>query len=119
MSMRRDAIYSTTIVGKPPMEDFYLGKATERIFLPLVRMSVPDLVDMNMPLEGVFHNCTSSRCKKRYPGHAKKLMNAIWGLGLLSLSRASSSSTTTWTCRTSPTWPSGRSRTWTWAGTCS
>ncbi len=87
MSMRRDAVYSTTIVGKPPMEDFYLGKATERIFLPLIRMSVPDLVDMNMPAEGVFHNCIIVSVNKRYPGHAKKLMNAIWGLGLLSLSR--------------------------------
>jgi 4-hydroxy-3-polyprenylbenzoate decarboxylase len=87
MSMRRDAIYATTVVGKPPMEDFYLGKATERIFLPLVRMSVPDLVDMNMPMEGVFHNCILVSVKKRYPGHAKKLMNAIWGLGLLSLAR--------------------------------
>ena len=87
MSMRRDAIYSTTIVGKPPMEDFYLGKATERIFLPLIRTSLPDLVDMNMPVEGVFHNCILVSVKKRYPGHAKKVMNAIWGLGLLSLSR--------------------------------
>ncbi len=87
MSMRRDAVYSTTIVGKPPMEDFYLGKATERVFLPLIRMSVPDLVDMNMPAEGVFHNCIIVSVNKRYPGHAKKLMNAIWGLGLLSLSR--------------------------------
>jgi 4-hydroxy-3-polyprenylbenzoate decarboxylase len=87
MSMRRDAVYSTTIVGKPPMEDLYMGKATERIFLPLIRMSVPDLVDMNMPLEGVFHNAILVSVTKRYPGHAKKLMNAIWGLGLLSLSR--------------------------------
>ncbi len=87
MSMRRDAIYATTVVGKPPMEDFWLGKATERIFLPLIRMTVPELVDMNLPLEGVFHNCALVSVKKRYPGHAKKLMNAIWGLGLLSLSR--------------------------------
>jgi 4-hydroxy-3-polyprenylbenzoate decarboxylase len=87
MSMRKDAIYATTIVGKPPMEDFWLGKATERIFLPLIRMTVPELVDMNLPLEGVFHNCAIVSVKKRYPGHAKKLMNAIWGLGLLSLSR--------------------------------
>jgi 4-hydroxy-3-polyprenylbenzoate decarboxylase len=87
MSMRRDAIYATTIVGKPPMEDFWLGKATERIFLPLIRMTVPELVDMNLPLEGVFHNCAIVSVRKRYPGHAKKLMNAIWGLGLLSLSR--------------------------------
>jgi 4-hydroxy-3-polyprenylbenzoate decarboxylase len=87
MSMRRGAIYATTIVGKPPMEDFWLGKATERIFLPLIRMTVPELVDMNLPLEGVFHNCAIVSVKKRYPGHAKKLMNAVWGLGLLSLSR--------------------------------
>jgi 4-hydroxy-3-polyprenylbenzoate decarboxylase len=87
MSMRRDAVYSTTIVGPPPMEDFYLGKATERLFLPIIRMTLPDLVDMNLPLEGVFHNCAIVSVKKRYPGHAKKLMSAIWGLGLLSLSR--------------------------------
>ena len=87
MSMRREAVYATTIVGKPPMEDFFLGKATERIFLPLIRTTVPDLVDMNLPLEGVFHNCAIVSVEKRYPGHAKKLMNAIWGLGLLSLTR--------------------------------
>jgi 4-hydroxy-3-polyprenylbenzoate decarboxylase len=87
MSMRRGAIYSTTIVGKPPMEDFWLGKATERVFLPIIRMTVPDLVDMNLPLEGVFHNCAIVSVRKRYPGHAKKLMNAVWGLGLLSLTR--------------------------------
>ena len=87
MSMRRDAIYSTTIVGPPPMEDFFLGKATERLFLPIIRMTLPDLVDMNLPLEGVFHNCAIVSVRKRYPGHAKKLMSAIWGLGLLSLSR--------------------------------
>jgi 4-hydroxy-3-polyprenylbenzoate decarboxylase len=85
--MRKDAIYSTTIVGMPPMEDFWLGKATERLFLPLIKMTVPDLVDMNLPLEGVFHNCAIVSVKKRYPGHAKKLINAVWGLGLLSLTR--------------------------------
>ncbi|MGD9695637.1 MAG: menaquinone biosynthesis decarboxylase [Thermoleophilia bacterium] len=87
MSMRRDAIYSTTVVGVPPQEDFFLGKATERIFLPLIRTSVPDIVDLNLPLEGVFHNCALVSVRKRYPGHAKKLMASIWGLGLLSLSR--------------------------------
>jgi 4-hydroxy-3-polyprenylbenzoate decarboxylase len=87
MSMRRDAVYATTVVGLPPMEDFWLGKATERIFLPLLRTSLPDLVDMNLPLEGVFHNCAIVSVRKRYPGHAKKLMNAVWGLGLLSLTR--------------------------------
>ena len=87
LTMRRDAIYSTTIVGMPPMEDFWLGKATERLFLPLIKMTVPDLVDMNLPLEGVFHNCAIVSVQKRYPGHAKKLINAVWGLGLLSLTR--------------------------------
>jgi 4-hydroxy-3-polyprenylbenzoate decarboxylase len=87
LTMRRDAIYSTTIVGMPPMEDYWLGKATERLFLPLIRMTVPDLVDMNLPLEGVFHNCAIVSVHKRYPGHAKKLINAVWGLGLLSLTR--------------------------------
>ena len=87
ISHRRDPVYATTIVGKPPMEDFFLGKATERMFLPLIKMTVPDLHDMNLPLEGVFHNCAIVSVKKRYPGHAKKLMNAVWGLGLLSLSR--------------------------------
>ncbi len=87
LTMRRDAIYSTTIVGMPPMEDYWLGKATERLFLPLIKMTVPDLVDMNLPLQGVFHNCAIVSVKKRYPGHAKKLINAVWGLGLLSLTR--------------------------------
>ena len=87
MSMRQDAIYSTTIVGLPPMEDFWLGKATERIFLPLLRMTTPDLVDMHFPPEGVFHNCVIVSVKKRFPGHAKKLMNAVWGMGLMSLTR--------------------------------
>jgi 4-hydroxy-3-polyprenylbenzoate decarboxylase len=87
MSTRRDAIYATTVVGRPPMEDFFLGKATERIFLPLIRMTLPDLLDLNLPMEGIFHNCAIVSLRKRYPGHAKKLMNAIWGLGLLSLTR--------------------------------
>lgn len=87
MSMRHDAVYSTTIVGKPPMEDYFLGKATERIFLPLIRTSLPDVVDMNMPLEGVFHNCVIVSIDKRYPGQAKKVINAVWGLGLMSLTR--------------------------------
>ena len=87
MSMRRDAIYSTTVVGIPPMEDYWLGKATERIFLPLIKVTMPDLVDLHFPPEGTFHNCVIVSIKKRYPGHAKKLMNAIWGAGLMSLTR--------------------------------
>lgn len=87
MSMRRDAVYSTTVVGPPPMEDLYLGKATERIFLPIIKTMLPDMVDYNLPVEGVFHNCALVSIRKRYPGHAKKLMSAIWGLGMLSLTR--------------------------------
>jgi 4-hydroxy-3-polyprenylbenzoate decarboxylase len=87
MSMRRDPVYSTTVVGPPPMEDLYLGKATERIFLPIIKTMLPDMVDYNLPTEGVFHNCALVSVRKRYPGHAKKLMSAIWGLGMLSLTR--------------------------------
>jgi len=78
---RREPIYQTTIVGKPPQEDCYLGKATERIFLPMLQMLVPEIVDMNLPWEGVFHNCAVIAIDKRYPGHARKVMTAIWGLG--------------------------------------
>ncbi|ADL12051.1 menaquinone biosynthesis decarboxylase [Acetohalobium arabaticum] len=78
---RKDAVYPTTIVGKPPMEDCYMAKATERIFLPLLKMQLPEIVDMNLPLEGVFHNCAIISIDKQYPGHAQKIMNAVWGLG--------------------------------------
>lgn len=78
---RKDPIYQTTIVGKPPQEDCYLGKATERIFLPMLQTLVSEIVDMNLPWEGVFHNCAIIAIDKRYPGHAKKVMSAIWGLG--------------------------------------
>jgi 4-hydroxy-3-polyprenylbenzoate decarboxylase len=78
---RKDPIYPTTIVGKPPMEDCYMGKATERIFLPFIKMQLPEVVDINLPLEGVFHNCALISIKKSYPMHARKVMNAIWGLG--------------------------------------
>ncbi len=84
---RRDPIYATTIVGRPPMEDCYLGKATERLFLPLIKMTLPELVDMNLPLEGVFHNCAILSIKKSFPMHAKKVMSAVWGLGMLSLTK--------------------------------
>jgi 4-hydroxy-3-polyprenylbenzoate decarboxylase len=80
---RRNPIYQTTIVGKPPQEDCYLGKATERIFLPLLQMLVPEIVDMNLPWEGVFHNCAIISIDKRYAGHARKVMSAVWGLGQL------------------------------------
>lgn len=78
---RRDPIYPATVVGKPPMEDAWLGKATERIFLPLLQMVLPEVVDMNLPVEGGFHNLAIVSIKKSYPGHAKKVMNALWGLG--------------------------------------
>ena len=80
---RKNPIYQTTIVGQPPQEDCYLGKATERIFMPMVQMLVPEIVDMNLPFEGVFHNCVIVSIDKRYPGHAKKVMSAFWGLGQL------------------------------------
>jgi 4-hydroxy-3-polyprenylbenzoate decarboxylase len=78
---RKNPIYSTTIVGKPPMEDAYMGKAVERIFLPLMRLTIPELVDINLPIEGVFHNLMIVSIKKSYPGQARKVMSSIWGLG--------------------------------------
>ncbi|WP_366922268.1 menaquinone biosynthesis decarboxylase [Metallumcola ferriviriculae] len=78
---RKNPVYPATIVGKPPQEDCYLGKATERIFLPLLKMQLPEIKDMNLPLEGVFHNCVILSIKKTYPKHAQKVMNAIWGTG--------------------------------------
>ncbi|MGZ8472664.1 MAG: menaquinone biosynthesis decarboxylase [Candidatus Deferrimicrobiaceae bacterium] len=87
VTRRKKPIYPATIVGKPPMEDVYLGKATERIFLPLLRKIVPEVVDMNLPIEGIFHNVALFAIDKRYPGHARKVMSAVWGLGLLMFSK--------------------------------
>jgi 4-hydroxy-3-polyprenylbenzoate decarboxylase len=78
---RRDPVYSATIVGQAPMEDAYLGKATERLFLPLLRLTLPELVDMDLPKEGGFHNCALVSVNKRYPLHARKVMHALWGAG--------------------------------------
>lgn len=78
---RKDAIYPATVVGKPPMEDCFLGKATERLFLPLLKLQFPEIIDINFPLEGVFHNCIIVSIKKRFPGHARKVMYALWGSG--------------------------------------
>ena len=78
---RRDPIYATTIVGKPPMEDGWMGKAVERIFLPLMKLTIPELVNINLPLEGIFHNLMIVSIRKSYPGQARKVMNAIWSLG--------------------------------------
>jgi 4-hydroxy-3-polyprenylbenzoate decarboxylase len=81
---RKDPVYLTTIVGIPPQEDFYLGKATERIFLPLLRTQLPEIIDMNMPLEGVFHNCVIVSIEKRYPMQARRIMTTLWGMGQMS-----------------------------------
>jgi len=81
---RKNPIYLTTIVGKPPQEDFYLGKATERIFLPLMRTQLPEIIDMNMPAEGVFHNLVILSIDKRFPMQARRLMSALWGMGQMS-----------------------------------
>ncbi len=85
---RKDAIYPTTIVGKPPMEDLWLGKATERLFLPLMKLFMGEIVDYAMPAEGVFHNLVVVSIKKRFPGHAQKIMYGLWGLGLMMLTKA-------------------------------
>ena len=87
VTMRQDPIYPATIVGRPPMEDFYLGHATERIFLPLLRLTVPEIVDYHMPAAGIFHNLVFVSIDKQYPGQAWKVMNALWGMGLMSLAK--------------------------------
>ena len=78
---RKNAVYPATVVGPPPMEDCYLAKVTERIFLPLIKMIVPEILDMNLPMEGVFHNCAIVSIKKSYPMQAQKVMHALWGMG--------------------------------------
>ena len=87
VTMRKDPVYATTIVGRPPMEDYYLGNATERIFLPLLKLTVPEIVDYHMPAEGIFHNLVFVSIDKQYPGQAYKVMNALWGAGLMSLAK--------------------------------
>jgi 4-hydroxy-3-polyprenylbenzoate decarboxylase len=84
---RQDPIYPATVVGIPPMEDAWMGKATERLFLPLMRLFLPEIVDVNMPAEGVFHNLVLVSIKKRFPGHARKVVFGMWGLALLSLAK--------------------------------
>jgi 4-hydroxy-3-polyprenylbenzoate decarboxylase len=87
VTRRARPTYLTTIVGIPPMEDYYLGLASERIFLPMIRKTVPEIVDMHFPAEGIFHNLVIVSIDKRYPGHARKIMNAFWGLGQLMFSK--------------------------------
>ena len=84
---RSNPVYPTTIVGKPPMEDFYMGKAVERIFLPLMKLFIPEIVDYDLPMFGVFHNFCFVSINKTYPQQARKVMSAIWGLGQMMLSK--------------------------------
>lgn len=83
MTHVKDPVYPATIVGRPPQEDCYMGKATEQIFLPVLKRIIPEINDMNLPVEGVFHNCAIISINKRFPGHARKIINAVWGLGQL------------------------------------
>jgi 4-hydroxy-3-polyprenylbenzoate decarboxylase len=87
ITQRKKPIYLTTVVGVPPMEDYYLGLASERIFLPMIRKTLPEIVDMHFPAQGIFHNLVIVSIDKRYPGHARKIMNAFWGLGQLMFSK--------------------------------
>lgn len=87
ITMRKKPIYATTIVGRPPQEDLWLGKATERLFLPLIQLVIPEVVDYAMPAPGTFHNLVVVSIKKRYPGQARKVMYGMWGLMLLSLTK--------------------------------
>src|SRR5216110_3483994 len=87
VTRRKRPTYLTTIVGIPPMEDYYLGLASERIFLPMIQKTVPEIVDMHFPAEGIFHNLVIISIDKRYPGHARKIMSAVWRLGQLMFSK--------------------------------
>jgi 4-hydroxy-3-polyprenylbenzoate decarboxylase len=87
VTRRARPIYPTTLVGRPPQEDYWLGKATERLFLPIMRLMLPEIVDVNMPAEGVFHNLVIVSIRKRYPGQARKVMQALWGMGLMMLAK--------------------------------
>ena len=87
ITRRHNPIYPTTFVGRPPTEDYWMGKVTERVFMPLIRLILPEVVDINMPAEGIFHNLVIVSMKKEYPGHARKVMYGLWGLGLLSLTK--------------------------------
>jgi 4-hydroxy-3-polyprenylbenzoate decarboxylase len=87
ITMRAEPVWPHTIVGRPPMEDYYLGHATERIFLPLLKLTIPEIVDLHMPAEGIFHNLVFVSIDKQYPGQAWKVMNGLWGQGLMSLAK--------------------------------
>ena len=87
ITRRRNPIYPTTFVGRPPTEDYWMGKVTERVFLPLIKLILPEICDINMPAEGIFHNLVLVSMKKEYPGQARKVIYGLWGLGLLSLTK--------------------------------
>jgi 4-hydroxy-3-polyprenylbenzoate decarboxylase len=88
ITRRTEPIYPATIVGRPPMEDCYMAKTTERLFLPMLRTVLPEIVDMNLPIEGVFHNLALVSIRKQYPFHARKVMHALWGLGQMMFTKA-------------------------------
>ena len=87
VTLRADPIWPHTIVGRPPMEDYWLGHATERIFLPLLKLTIPEIVDLHMPAAGIFHNLVFVSIDKQYPGQAYKVMNGLWGQGLMALAK--------------------------------
>lgn len=87
VTMRKKPVWPATIVGVPPMEDGWMGKAVERVFMPMIQLTVPEIVDMNLPVDACFHNVAFISIKKKYPGHAYKIMNAVWGLGQLSFTK--------------------------------
>ncbi len=87
MTHRREPIYPTTMVGRPPTEDYFMGSAGARLMLPALQLTLPEVVDVNMPAEGIFHNLLLVSIKKEYPGHARKVMYVLWGLGLLMLTK--------------------------------
>ena len=87
VTMKQRPVYAATLVGRPPMEDYWLGHATERIFLPLLKLTVPEIVDYHMPAAGIFHNLVFVSIDKQYPGQAYKVMHAMWGQGLMSLAK--------------------------------
>nr|MBU9889892.1 menaquinone biosynthesis decarboxylase [Candidatus Omnitrophota bacterium] len=87
MTHRKDPVYVTTVVGRPPMEDCYMGKAIERIFLPMIQKQFPEITDIHLPLEGSFHNCLIVAIRKSYPEQGKKIIHALWGLGQMMFSK--------------------------------
>jgi 4-hydroxy-3-polyprenylbenzoate decarboxylase len=87
LTSKKNPVFPATIVGRPPMEDYFLGKATERIFLPLIKLQIPEIVDLNFPCEGLFHNCVIVSIKKQYPGQARKVAASLWGLGQMMLTK--------------------------------